>query len=180
MSHVRMSHVTQTNEARHTYEWVMPHNIVMSHIECVMSYIHMSHITHMNESRHIYEWVMVHIWMSHVTYMNESCRKYERVAHMLMSHITRMHEPCLKIWMRHMKQTNGSCHTDNWVHRLWHTYTLVKSHVCMDHTLCHVCMDHTLRYECQMEQMDHTLRYECQIEQTNASRHIDNWVMSHA
>jgi len=59
MSHIRISHVTQTNESCHTYEWVMWHT-------------RMSHVTHTNESCDTYEWVMSHIRMSHVTHTNES------------------------------------------------------------------------------------------------------------
>jgi len=52
--HVWMSHVTHSNESRHTYE-------------CVMAHTWMSHVTRMNESYHTYEGFLSHIWVSHVT-----------------------------------------------------------------------------------------------------------------
>jgi len=63
-----MSHITHTNESRHTYERV-PSHIRTSHIAqqraiCVCT----SRVTHMNEVCHTYAWVTSHVWMSHVTH----------------------------------------------------------------------------------------------------------------
>jgi len=61
MPHIRMRHVTHTNESCHIYEWVISHMWVRP-------------VTLMNEACHAYDWVMLNVYVRHFIYMNESCR----------------------------------------------------------------------------------------------------------
>jgi len=75
-----------TNEACHTYIWVMSH-------------IWMRRVTHMNESCHPYEWVMSLVWMSRVTHVNVSCHTCRSVI-LCVAWIIHMCRPVMsRIWM---------------------------------------------------------------------------------
>ena len=93
------------NQSRHTYEWVMSH-IRMSHVTHTNESCFDIWMMHMNESCHTHKWVMSHIRMSHVARMNESCRTYEWVmSHIRMSNIL-TYEWC--IWMSHVTHINDT------------------------------------------------------------------------
>jgi len=144
MSLIWMSHVTQVDEPRCTYEWVMSH-------------IWMSHITHMTESYHAYEWVMSHIWLSHVTHMTESCHTYEQVMlHIWMSHVTqssswktrsrrtaRTAHSSLEDWMSHATHVNELCHTCEWV--MSHIWLSHVTHMNESYYAVKKCKDCTLK-----------------------------------
>ena len=151
-SHIRISHVTHTNESCHTYKWVVG--------------------THVNESCHTYEWVMSHVWMSHVTRMHESChvRSYTQACEWRRAHKDHY------VWMRYVtnllvrdfKNWNTSCHTCEWVivthmNESCHTYEWVMSHNESCHTyewvMSHIWMSH--------------------VKHLNESCHTHDWVMSH-
>jgi len=117
MSHIRISHVTKTNESRHTHELVM------------------------SRTRHVNEWYHAcHTWMSHITHMNESCHTYERVTShtrtslmqdTYMSHVTRGRVKSLidfisHIQMSHATRMNESHHSNERVRSLvgWMNYYL--------------------------------------------------------
>ena len=125
MSHVRMSHVTHTNESSSTFEWVMS-NLRTSHVSC-LTYKH----THPGVVVICKElvggrqyWVISHTQMSHIPPMNETCfishmqtytlrssssmqRARQRrqhcamphrkwvMIHLRMSHVQPMNESCL-------------------------------------------------------------------------------------
>ena len=75
-----------TNEACHTYIWVMSH-------------IWMRRVTHMNESCHPYEWVMSLVWLSRVTHVNVSCHTCRSVI-LCVAWIIHMCRPVMsRIWM---------------------------------------------------------------------------------
>jgi len=79
MSHIRMSHVTFTNEPCHI------HCAKDSALCAAMHCVHNSFI--FSASCHTYERAMSHLWMSHVT--------YERVmSHIRTRHFTYMNESC--------------------------------------------------------------------------------------
>jgi len=115
VSHTWLSHVTRTQESRHT-------------CECVMSHMWMRHITHVNASCHTCVFVVSHIWMRHVTrwmchvmwmchiarleyvtHMNEACHSMNESCHILRSHVTLMNGLCptnervmSHMWMNHV------------------------------------------------------------------------------
>ena len=116
MSHIWMSHVTQSKWANTICMWT--HHIAFTnefHYTCiwflshiykgVMSHVSTSHVTHINESCHTYQRVMshciTHAYDFYPTYTKASCHTYQRV----MSHI----------WMSHVTHINESCHTYEWV-----------------------------------------------------------------
>jgi len=92
-----MSHVTDTNESCHTYEWVKSHTLTRP-------------VTHMNKSFHRYRWITLHIRtspsiISHVTHMNEPCHTYQWVlSHMWTSHFTHGWST-IHIWMKRQFST---------------------------------------------------------------------------
>jgi len=140
MSHIQMSHVTQTNGSCVTRErtctlhsarlsvcvhGIRPHGLCafvrMNHV----THMNESYITHMNESCHTCEWGMSHVWMNHVTHMNESCHTYEWVmAHMIEACHT--YEWVMRhTWMRHVTRIIESCHTYAWV--MCHTWKSLRA-----------------------------------------------------
>jgi len=150
MSHVRMSHVTHTNEmlpsVAHVTRYITHMNASLCTYESdaavrMLSWdisrytCDMTHVTHTDESCHTYEWVMSQVWIGHVTHTNESCLTYEWVmSHVRMSHVTRTNEMLPSAWsvgpylrvesdMTHDANTDKSCHTYEWV----------MSHVRMSH-----------------------------------------------
>ena len=144
-SHRRISHVTDTNESRHTYEWVMSHRWQTKRAYLTRSarcnQVQKSHITHMHESRHKYEWTTSHIRISHVTHTNESRHTYEWV--------TPRTPMTSCICMSHITRTNESRHTHKWVtsrmNDTSHTYERVMQHM----QLTHVARIHQSRLSCR-------------------------------
>ena len=111
MSHIRMSHVSHTNEAR-----VNVSCLHTEHKKTIQR--HTCDVVNTSQSCLTYKWVIPHIWMRHVgrvnvlcvhtehkriiqrhTYgavnTNESCLTYEWVmSHIRMSHVSHTYEPC--------------------------------------------------------------------------------------
>ena len=136
----------------------------------------MGHVTHMNESCHTYEWVS-RIEMSHVDVRFEfevygfvclGHNQYRflgfsqtavKMAQLYceMCHVTRMNQSChtyewvSRIYMSHVTHINESCHTYDSVmshmNESCHTYEWVMSHIWMSHVThmnqsYHIWMSH--------------------------------------
>jgi len=102
MSHLRMRHVTHTNESCHTYERVMSHNTY-----------HFWYVTRISKSCHAYKRVSSHTWMSHVTRMNAACHAYKWVTSHIWTkknHITQ-HIPFLDHNPPSLRQMKLFCHS---------------------------------------------------------------------
>jgi len=165
MPHIRMCHVTHTNESRDTYG---------SHV-CVKHDTHTHAWRH--ESRHTYEWVVSHKWTSHVTHTHveqlqcdrrnisngESRHTYEWV----MSHTRRSH----------VAHTNESCHTYEWVMSHEWTSHVTHTHICQQlqcdrRDISNSESRHTHEGIISHIQISH-------ITHTNESCHTNERVMSH-
>jgi len=142
-SHIRMSHLTQSNEPCHSFKWVI------THVPSCVPRTHTNELclTHTNDSRLTYEWVMTLIQMRHtswsfqcsehthtnasyLTHTNESCHTYEWVVSLIQtiqrvqpgvpSSFPTTHTPMSHtshIHMSHVKHTNESCHSFKWTNQ---------------------------------------------------------------